>query len=143
MEEYFEIAYKEALKANKKGEIPVGAIIVKNNKIIAKSHNNRQKKHNILGHAEILCILKAEKKLKDWRLDGCDMYVTLEPCKMCRTIINESRINNVYFLIKQDFQQKFNEKTTFLQTNDCKNVVNIYEKVLKNFFSKLRNKVIK
>jgi len=97
MEKYMKLAYEESIKAYKKNEVPVGAIIIKNNKIIAKAKNNRQKKHNILGHAEINCIQKAEKKLKDWRLNDCVMYVTLEPCNMCSEIIKESRIKEVVF----------------------------------------------
>lgn len=128
-----EVAYKEALKAFKKNEIPVGAIIVKNNKIIAKCHNDRQKKNNVLGHAEIKAVLKAEKKLKDWRLNGCDMYVTLEPCEMCSIIIKESRIDNVYFLIKQK-----ERSTKEIQTNDCGGLQAKYQKILNDFFKKLR-----
>lgn len=143
MEKFFNIAIKEAKGAFNNGEIPVGAVIVKNGKIIAKSHNNRQKNANILGHAEILCILKAEKVLKDWRLDGCEMFVTLEPCEMCQKIINEARINKVYYLLKQDFQQKKSSKIEYIQTNVCKFSMDEYEKMLKNFFKNLRNKVIK
>ena len=139
MEKYFEIAYKEAIKAYKHKEIPVGAIIVKNNKIIAKSSNNRQKKKNVIGHAEINCIKKASKKLGDWRLDGCDLYVTLEPCNMCRIIIDESRISNVFFLIKQENLTKICTKTPEIQTNDCEELKNKYSKLLKSFFINLRN----
>jgi len=108
-EKIIETMYKEAVKAYKKGEIPVGALITKNNKIIAKSHNNRQKKHNLLGHAEINCILEAEKRIKDWRLDECEMYVTLSPCSMCEAIIEESRLKKVHFLVKQP---NYNEKNS-------------------------------
>lgn len=138
MEKYFEIAYKEAIKAYKRKEVPVGAILVKNNKIIAKSSNNRQKNKNVLGHAEINCIKKASKKLKDWRLDGCDLYVTLEPCNMCRIVIDESRISHVFFLIKQEKLTKLSTKTPEIQTNDCKKIKNEYEKLLKSFFINLR-----
>lgn len=136
MKKYFDIAYKEAIKASKKGEIPVGAVIVKNDIVIAKSHNNRQKKHNILGHAEINAIIKAEKKLKDWRLDGCVMYVTLEPCKMCQTIIKESRLDNVFFLLT-----KIKEKNNDLK--ECYEITEKYSNLLQDFFKKLRNKIIK
>jgi len=138
MTNYFEIVFKEAKKAYKKGEVPVGAVIVKNNKIIAKSHNNRQQKHNVFGHAEINCILKASKKTRDWRLNGCDLYVSLEPCEICKNIITESRINNVYFLLERDFQQKNFYKTCITQTNDCKNIKKEYINLIKTFFNKLR-----
>ena len=139
MEKYFKIAYKEAKKAYKKGEIPVGAVIIKNNKIISKSHNNRQKKFNILGHAEINCILKAEKKLKDWRLDGCELFVTLEPCEMCEKIIKESRVSKVNYLLTKESTNKTNKKQTFFNNKMAEEYYNL----LTNFFKKLRNKVIK
>lgn len=136
MEEYFSICIDEAKKAYKRNEIPVGAIIVKDDKVIAKSHNNRQRNYNVLGHAEINCILKAEKKIKDWRLDGCTMYVTLEPCDMCRKIIECARIDKVYFLVCQDKSTNFDNK--FTQTFDCDVLKSEYELLLKEFFSNLR-----
>lgn len=141
MEQYFKIALREAFKASKKNEVPVGAVIVKNGKVIAKAHNNRQKKGNVLGHAEVLCILKAEKKINDWRLNGCDLYVTLEPCKMCSDIIIESRIDHVFYIEKQNFQQNKQEKINFIQTNVSKSVYFNYKELLENFFKKLRNKL--
>ncbi len=135
-EKIIETMYKEALKAYKKGEIPVGALIIKNNKIIAKSHNNRQKKHNLLGHAEINCILKAEKSIKDWRLDECEMYVTLSPCSMCEVIIEESRLKKVHFLVKQPNYNDKNPK--IVQISDQNNQKIEYEKLLKKFFERLR-----
>lgn len=139
MEKYFEIAYKEALKAYKKGEIPVGAVIVKNNEIIAKSHNDRQKKCKVTGHAEINAILKAEKKLLDWRLDGCELFVTLEPCAMCDAIIKESRIDKVHFLITNPQKKEPNKKQTIFNNK----ISEKYQKLLTNFFKNLRNKDIK
>lgn len=131
MEKYMKIAYKEAVKAFKKNEIPVGAVIVKNNKIIAKSRNNRQKKYNVLGHAEINCILKAEKKLKDWRLDDCVLYVTLEPCEMCFNIIKEARIKDVKYLISKK-NNKNDEKNNYYEMK------NEYSKIFLSFFEKMR-----
>ena len=86
----------EAKKAYNKFEVPIGAVIVKDGKIIARAHNLREKNNLATSHAEILCIEKACKKLKSWRLDGCDMYVTLEPCLMCSGAITQARINKVY-----------------------------------------------
>lgn len=138
-EYYMNIAYKEALKAYKKKEIPVGAIIVKNNKIISKAHNDRQKRFNILGHAEIKSILKAEKKLKDWRLDECEMYVTLNPCKMCKMLISESRLKKVIYLSENDKNNKNQEKNNnIIQTNVCNLLKMQYEKLLKTFFKEMR-----
>lgn len=136
MKNYISIAYQEAIKAYKKKEIPVGAVIVKNNKIIAKARNNRQKKFNLFGHAEINCILKAEKKVKDWRLDDCEMYVTLAPCEMCRLFINESRIKKVYYLTSNEKQEIANKR--FKQINCDKKLINDYKKILTSFFSELR-----
>ncbi len=89
-------AISQAKKAQKLGEVPVGAIIVKNNMIIASGYNKRESKQNPIFHAEILAILKACKKLNSFRLDGCEMYVTLEPCPMCAGAIINSRIKKVY-----------------------------------------------
>ena len=91
------VALEQAKKAYKKNEIPIGAIVVKNGKIISKAHNIREKKQNALLHAEIIAINKACKKLKSWRLDGCDIYVTLEPCLMCFGAMLNARIENIYF----------------------------------------------
>ena len=93
---YMDVAFFEANKAFSKGEVPVGAVIVKDEKIIAKAYNKKEKTCCATNHAEILAIKKATKKLKNWRLDGCDMYVTLEPCPMCASAIKQSRIKNVY-----------------------------------------------
>lgn len=97
---YMELALKEAYKSYKKGDVPVGAVIVKNGKIIAKAHNLKEKKHNPLMHAEIIAINKASKKLKRWRLDDCELYVTMEPCMMCTGAIIQSRIKKVYYSIE-------------------------------------------
>lgn len=97
MNKYFKLAYKEALKAYRLGECPIGCVIVLNDKVIAKAHNLRENKEDPLGHAEILAIKKASHKLKTWRLEECDLYVTLEPCLMCAGAIVNSRIKNVYF----------------------------------------------
>ena len=90
-------AIKEAKKAYKRKEVPIGAVIVYKNKIIARGYNLRESKKNSLLHAEIVAISKACKKLKSWRLDECDLYVTLEPCPMCSGAIIQSRIKNIFF----------------------------------------------
>ena len=90
-------ALKEAKKAYKIGEIPVGAVIVYEDKIIARGYNKREKEESSLSHAELNAIKKANKKLNSWRLDGCKMYVTLEPCSMCAGAIIQSRIKELYF----------------------------------------------
>lgn len=94
---YMNIAIEEAKKALNTGEIPVGAVIVKDNIVIARGHNTRENIKNSLAHAEISVINTACRELDNWRLDGCDMYVTLEPCPMCCGAILQARIRNVYF----------------------------------------------
>ena len=90
-----EFAIKLAKKC--KDDVPVGAVIVKDGKIIAQGYNERELQSDITNHAEIVAIRNAEKALKNWRLDGCEMYVTLEPCPMCAWAILQSRIEKVYF----------------------------------------------
>lgn len=80
-----------------KGEIAVGAVVVKDGEVIASAFNSKEKDFDVTSHAEIIAIREAEKKLGRWRLDDCDLYVTLEPCPMCAWAIINSRIKNVYF----------------------------------------------
>ena len=95
-EYYMKQALKEAEKAYRKLEVPVGAVIVKDGKIIARAHNQKETKTDTTKHAEILAIQKASKKLESWRLIDCEMYVTLEPWSMCAGAIINSRIKKVY-----------------------------------------------
>lgn len=90
-------ALREAKAAAQKGEVPVGAVIVKNGKVIACGRNMREEKQNALSHAEIEAINKACKALGSWRLDGCEMYVTLEPCPMCAGAIINARLKTLVF----------------------------------------------
>ena len=101
-EDYMRLALKEAHKAKEKDEVPVGAIIVLNDVVIAKAHNLREHKQLPTAHAEIVAIEKAAKKLGTWHLDECDLYVTLEPCMMCIGAINQARIKNVYYGTRDD-----------------------------------------
>lgn len=95
-EKFMQLALEQAQKAFKKGEVPVGAVIVKNGKVLSKGFNRKETKHMASRHAEIEAIEKASRKLKDWRLNDCEMYVTLEPCCMCAGAILSSRIKKVY-----------------------------------------------
>lgn len=90
-------ALKEARKAEKLDEVPIGAVIVKDDVIIARAHNLKKKKQKATAHAEVLAIEKAEKKLGTWCLQDCDLYVTLEPCMMCTGAIALSRIRTLYY----------------------------------------------
>lgn len=96
-EKFMRIAISEAKKAFSSDEVPVGAVIVKDGKVIARGHNVREKTNLATAHAEIIAIQKACKKLDSWRLDDCDLYVTLEPCIMCAGAIINARIKKVYF----------------------------------------------
>ena len=139
-------ALKEAQKAYKKDEVPVGAVIVKDGKIIAKAHNLKETKNIATAHAEILAIEKASKILSSWRLNDCDMYVTLEPCTMCMGAIILSRIKNLYI---GTLDPKTGACGSFisLQENKYSHVVNVYkgilaekcEYILKDFFKTLRS----
>ena len=95
-EKFMREALKQAKQAYNKLEVPVGAVIVKDGKIIAKAYNQKECKNDTTNHAEILAIKKASKKLNSWRLIDCDMYVTLEPCSMCAGALIQSRIRKVY-----------------------------------------------
>ena len=92
---YMAEAMKEARKAYRKRETPIGCVIVRDGKIIARGRNRRDRSGNVLAHAEIEAIRKACKKLKDWRLEGCTMYVTLEPCPMCAGAIVQARMDRL------------------------------------------------
>ncbi len=91
------LALKEANKAREIDEVPIGCVIVKDNKVIARGHNLRESKQDPTLHAEMVAIRKASKKLKSWRLEGCDIYVTIEPCIMCSGAIIQSRIKTVIY----------------------------------------------
>ena len=145
-EEFMKEAIKEAKKAAKKLEVPVGCVIVKDGEIIARGHNLKETKKDTTKHAEIITIQKASKKLATWRLNECEMYVTLEPCTMCAGAIINSRIKKIYI------------GTTDPKTGAAGSVLNIFEdytfnhrvevekdilqeeceKILKDFFKELR-----
>lgn len=102
MDKYMKIALEEAMKSYKNNDVPVGAVIVKNEKVIARAHNQKEKKKNTTRHAEIIVIEKACRKLKTWHLNDCTLYVTLEPCMMCCGAIIQSRIKKVIYATTND-----------------------------------------
>ena len=139
MQKYFEIAYKESLKSLKSNDVPVGAIIVKKGKAISLGHNKRVKNNDVMGHAEIIAINKATKRLKTYNLNDCEMYVTLKPCSMCMEIINSSKLGKVNYLIDKDIHKK-EYKCQLEQTSVCNCLNNKYTELLSNFFIKFRGK---
>lgn len=141
------LALSEAKKSAAEGEVPVGAVIVKNGEIISTGRNRREKEKNALCHAEIEAIDKACKKLGGWRLQDCDLYVTLEPCPMCAGAIINSRIKTVYFGASDNKAGSFGSVADFNRINynhQPEILEGIMEKecseLLSDFFTKLRNK---
>ena len=145
-EKFMKAALKEAKKAYDKLEVPVGAVIVKDGKIIARAHNLKETKFDTTRHAEILAIQKASKKLNSWRLLDCEMYVTLEPCSMCAGALINSRIKKVYIGASDEKtgavgsvlnlldDYTFNHKVEYVKgilQDEC-------EELLKDFFKNLR-----
>jgi len=141
-------ALKEARKAYKKDETPIGAVIVKDGTIIARGHNKKELKQDATLHAEMAAIKKASKKLGSWRLNDCDMYVTLEPCTMCAGAIIHARIRRLYIgaadpkagaagsVINVFAIDNFNHKVEVIHgilEEECSNI-------LKDFFKELRTK---
>ena len=102
MKNYMNIAIDEAKKSLKNGDIPVGALIIRNNKIISRAHNEKELQQNAVKHAEVLAIEKACNKMKTWHLDDCTLYTTMEPCLMCSGAVVQSRIKKVVFGIKNE-----------------------------------------
>ena len=145
--EYFmKEALKEAKKAYKKLEVPVGVVIVKDNKIIAKAYNQKEGKNSPIKHAEIIAIEKACKKLNNWRLNDCDMYITLEPCAMCAGAIINSRIKKIYIGAMEHNSGACGSKLNLLQDYEFETKVEIEtgimqeecQKILKSFFKEIR-----
>ena len=114
--DYINEAYKEALKCSKSDDVPVGAIIICGDKIIARAHNQKEKRKDPLAHAEVLAIRKASRKLKTWHLNDCKMYVTLEPCAMCSSIIKEARIKEVFYGAKDSKEKGISNDKEIIST---------------------------
>lgn len=137
--EIFNILMENANNSLENNDVPVGALIVKDGKVLAFGYNTREKDQNVLGHAEINAILEAQKILNNWNLSGCDLYVTLVPCCMCLEIIKQSRIDNIYYLLDKPTSKKEFYKTKVQKINDA-SYENKYAEILSNFFKKLREK---
>lgn len=137
--EIFNILMENTNKSLENNDVPVGAVIVKDGKVLAFGYNTREKDQNVLGHAEINAILEAQKILNNWNLSSCDLYVTLVPCSMCLEIIKQSRIDNIYYLLDKLASKKEFYKTKMQKINDA-SYENKYADILSDFFKKLREK---
>lgn len=144
-EHFMGIAYKLAVKSFEEGEIPIGAVIVKKNIVIAKGRNKRNKTKNALDHAEMIAIKKACKVNGDWRLKNCDIYVTLMPCPMCAGAIVNARIENVIYGVASENQNLFSQIMLQNGLNHKTNIVGGVlgekcTKLLQSFFELKRQK---
>lgn len=146
--DFMEEAIKLAEKAYKKEEVPIGAVIVRNGKIIARAYNNRERSQQAINHAEIIAIKKACKKLKSWRLNDCEMYVTLEPCSMCAGAILNARLKSVHIACLDDGHGAVVSKYNLLTDGTLNHKTGILvgeceqqsKQLLQSFFKSLRNK---
>ena len=136
-------AIKEAKKAELLDEVPIGCVIVKDNKIISRGHNIRESKNNPIGHAEIIAITKASKKLKSWRLNDCELYVTIEPCIMCSGAIIQSRIKAVYYGAKDYKGGAFGSSIDVLKAENINHHPEIVGGVLEKECSELISRYFK
>ena len=142
MNNFMQEAIKEAKKSGE--DIPVGCVIELDGKIISKSHNQKEKNNDVTEHAEIIAIRKAEKKLKNWRLFDCNLYVTLEPCPMCTWAILNSGIKNIYFGAYDMNYGAYGSKINLVNLSTRK--PNVYggiaeeecKKILDDYFKKIR-----
>lgn len=146
---YLKIAIGEAKKAYEEGEIPIGAVVVKNDKIISKAHNMKEQLKCSTKHAEIIAIEKASNILETWRLNDCEIYLTMEPCLMCYGALIQCRISKIYYLLNNDKfgsitsggqalnNIKSNHKLNIEKINN-KEMEMINKKMLKDFFEAKR-----
>ena len=133
---YIDGTLEDAKKSLLTEDVPIGALIVLNNEIIAFGYNTREKDHSVLGHAEINAIEQATRKLKRWNLSDCELYVSLEPCSMCKEIIKQTRLKKVYYLLSKPDSKKEYDKTQFIKLES--NSEQTYAGVLSEFFKKKR-----
>ncbi|MGN1380647.1 MAG: nucleoside deaminase, partial [Bacilli bacterium] len=141
-EKYIHELINLSKKALKKSEVPIAALIIdENGKIISKAYNTRNIKQQTINHAEILAITKANKKLKSWRLNKCTLYVTIEPCDMCKSVIKESRIQNVYYLLPRLPEKNQYNKTIFNKLKDMSEKEDKYQEIINKFWKNKRKMI--
>ena len=141
-EKYINELINLSKKSLKKSEVPIAALIIdENGKIISKAYNTRNIKQQTINHAEILAITKANKKLKSWRLNKCTLYITIEPCDMCKSVIKESRIQNVYYLLPRLPEKNQYNKTIFNKLKDMSEKEDNYQESINKFWKNKRKMI--
>jgi tRNA(adenine34) deaminase len=145
---YFDLVYEESLKAFDLNEVPIGCVIVKDDKVITSAFNKKEFNNCALDHAELIAIRNASKILNNWRLSDCDIYISLDPCPMCASAIKQSRFRNVYSaLSNSDSSYSSIINSIFNNSDNTNNVVNFesnldqerFKELLNKFFEKQRN----
>lgn len=141
-EKYINELINLSKKSLKKSEVPIAALIIdEKGKIISKAYNTRNIKQQTINHAEILAITEANKKLKSWRLNNCTLYVTIEPCDMCKSVIKESRIQNVYYLLPRLPEKNQYNKTIFNKLKDMSEKEDKYQEIINKFWKNKRKMI--
>ena len=146
-QKFLDLAFDYAQKAYDIDEVPIGAIIVKNNEVIGCGYNNKEKNNSVLEHAELIAIKEASNKINNWRLDDCDIYITLDPCPMCASAIKQSRIKNVYSALNNSDENNLNIIKNIFKSDKTNPEVNFIsnlnvdksKNLLNSFFKKQRN----
>ncbi len=138
MNKFMKLALDQAREAFFEDNVPVGAVIVNDNKIISYNHNKKNSSNISIYHAEILCIIDACRKLGTWYLDDCIMYVTLKPCNMCVSAIAESRIKKVIYLIDSNYTENMNANINNIDFEKFNELESEYLKLLSEFFKNKR-----
>ena len=144
-DDFINIALDEAKKAYKINEVPVGAVMVLDGKVIAKAHNLKRNTNNVMNHAEIMCINEASKQIGDWRLNECEMYMTLEPCPMCAGALVQARVKKIYIGSESNIKSNKDIVQKILQNSEYNHFVEIEylnnkdcSQILTDFFSNKR-----
>ena len=144
---YMDMALEEAKKSFEQGEVPVGCVIVKNNHVLALTHNMKEQMNSATKHAEILAIEEASSKINNWRLEQCDAYITLEPCPMCASALKQARVSHIYCGLSNS-DSKNSEIVLQILKSDKNNAgvsiindlaVEKVDRIMKDFFRNRRN----
>ena len=145
---FFDVVYDESIKAFNNNEVPIGAVIVKDGDIIACGYNKKESDNCCISHAEIIAIQEASKVLNNWRLNDCDIYISLDPCPMCSSAIKQARISNVYSALSNvdnDYNEiinkifNFNDNTNSMVNYETDLDSDRFKDLLNKFFKKQRN----